>query len=463
MEYTLDLRTGLVIWLVAITIIVIVQRIRPFSSVGLIYTYIVGLWLIHWPAALLYTLPWYWNEDIKIVEAGFTQSVYGIVAFAVGVLCVSWFQRLSTNTTQVLPSSELASSPAEPDRRLPIIYIIIGLLSSLVLSRLIGHLPTFNAIISMAGQLLVVGLALACWQSWKTGDSHGFTRWLLAAFLLPFMTIILQGFLGFGVFALISVLAFVASFVRFRPRVIFIGMLLAYVSLSFYIGYMRDRNEIRLVVWGGQSLEQRIARVYQTTTSLEWFNLQNREHLLLIDERLNQNVLAGSAVVYLSSGYQEYAHGATLWNAAIAIVPRIIWPDKPIVAGGNALVTAYTGIPFAVGTSVGIGQVMEFYINFGLVSVIAGFFVLGMLITVFDTRAARHLYRGDLQRFTFWFLPGLGFMAAGDSLMVMVANVAAGFVAALLVNRAISFWRSQHSNRLQPQSYPASYRKLPLK
>jgi hypothetical protein len=439
MEHALDLNLGLGIWVGSIIVIVIIQRTRKFPSVGLVYAYLVGLWLIHWPAALLYTLPWYWNEDVNLVRAGFTQSLYGVVAFTVGVVSVRVFWQSFVHTGRVRVARLLPRSSPPPlsvihGPKLPTIYVVIGLVSSLLLSPIIGRIPTVNALISVAGQLVVVGLCLACWQAWQAGNYTAFMKWLLAAFALPFITIVIQGFLGFGVFALISVLAFISSFVRLRPRVVAIAVLLAYIGLSFYIGYMRDRNEIRLVVWGGQSLEQRIARVYETTTSIEWFNPWNLEHLRLIDIRLNQNVLVGASVFHLSAGYQEYARGATLQDAVIAVVPRIIWPDKPVRAGGNALVTAYTGIPFAAGTTVGIGQVMEFYINFGTVSVILGFFVFGILISVFDLKAARHLHHGNLRGFTFWFLPGLGFMAAGDSLVVVVASVAAGFVVASLVN-----------------------------
>ncbi len=461
MEIPLSLNQGLIIWVVAIIVIILIQRTRTFPSTGLVYAYLVNLWLIHWPGALLYALPWYWNQNIDLVKAGFNQSVYGIVAFTVGVVCVRLFwQSFSRKRSGPLQLSAPELKVADPDRNLPVIYIIIGLISSLVLSRLIGRIPTVSAVVAMVGQLTVIGLCLACWQAWSARNYRAFTRWLLAAFALPLMTIVVQGFLGFGTVALISVLAFVATFVPLRPQVVLTGMLISYLGLSFYIGYMRDRLEIRMVVWGGHSLEARVQRVYETATSLEWFDPWNVEHLRLIDIRLNQNMLVGASVVYLSSGFQEYARGATLQDAAIAIVPRILWPEKPVRAGGNALVTAYTGIPFAAGTSVGIGQVMEFYINFGATSVIVGFLVFGVLIAFFDLKAARYLHQGDWQGFTFWFLPGLGFMAAGDSLVVVVASVGAGFLTAFLVNQSVRIWCSHRHNRLRPGAYSTHSRNI---
>ncbi len=458
MDFSLSLNQGLIIWVVAISIIILVQRTRTFLSTGLVYAYLANLWLIHWPAALLYALPWYWNQNSDVVKAGFNQSVYGVTAFMVGVVCVRLFGQSSGRKINRVGSPQLSVSmlkTPEPDYKLSIIYIIAGLISSLILLRIIGHFPTINAVVAVAGQLTVVGLCLACWQAWRDRNYRAFTRWSLAAFAFPLITIVFQGFLSFGTMALINVLAFIATFVRWRPRTLLTGMLIAYLGLSFYAAYMRDRTAIRMVIWGGQSLETRVSRVYQTATSLEWFDLWNLEHLRLIDNRLNQNILVGASVVYLSSGFQEYARGATLQDAAISIIPRVLWPEKPVRAGGNALVTAYTGIPFAAGTSVGIGQVMEFYINFGTTSVIFGFLIFGIFIAFFDLKAAHYLYQGDFQRFTFWFLPGLGFMAAGDSLVVVIASVGAGFLTAFLVNRGIRIWRSHRRSTLRRGGYIA--------
>src|SRR5262249_48114281 len=146
--------------------------------------------------------------------------------------------------------------------------------------------------------------------------------------------------------------------------VVVAGLLLGFVGLSVYVSYMRDRSEIRDVVWGGQSLGDRVDRVATTFHAFEWFDPSKDEHLARIDSRLNQSFLVGAAVSRLSD-IGGFAGGETLWDALIAVVPRALWPDKPVVAGSGNLVTRFTGIEFAAGTSVGIGQVMEFYVNFG--------------------------------------------------------------------------------------------------
>ena len=153
-----------------------------------------------------------------------------------------------------------------------------------------------------------------------------------------------------------------------------------------------------------------------------------------MDSRLNQNRLVGEAAQYIQEGYVDYANGATLADAAVALIPRVIWPDKPVSAGSPGIVSAYTGVQYTEGTSVGIGQVMEFYINFGTLGVVGGFLVMGTLLGIMDGLAAHDLRRGDWQGFTLWFLVGLGFLQSGGSLVEIVSTSGSGLILALILN-----------------------------
>ena len=106
-------------------------------------------------------------------------------------------------------------------------------------------------------------------------------------------------------------------------------------------------------------------------------------------------------------------------------------------AGSPEIVEHFTGIPFSEETSVGVGQVMEFYINFGRIGVLVGFFCIGVAVRIFDAAAARHLYRGDWQKFVTWFLPGLGFLQTGGSLVEVSGTVAASTVLVVGLNKVL--------------------------
>ncbi len=286
--------------------------------------------------------------------------------------------------------------------------------------------------------MLAVGLGLGCWRAWSEGRHLAFLGWLGLVGCLPLVTVVSQGYLGYGTGALLAVLAFVQTFRRWpRWRVLAMGVLFAYVGLSFYGSYMRDRSLIREVVWGGDSLWERVERVYLTVSQLEWFDPYDNQHLYRIDDRLNQNVLVGTAIDHLDAGREDFANGETLWQAAIAMVPRVLWRDKPVVAGSMDLVSRYTGLWFAEGTSVGVGQVMEFYINFATIGVVLGFLVLGLLVSIVDSMARRGLVNGDWPWFALWYMPGLSLLQAGWSLVDITASAGAAVVNVLLVNHVL--------------------------
>jgi hypothetical protein len=449
MQPSADLTGGLVAWIAIVVLVVLVQRRAVGPGTSLVLSFLFGQWLMHWTGALLYTLPWYWYQDTGLVRVGFQQSLYAVLAFGAGVLALTLLRRhRPTIITPQAPAEHHSITPM--DAGLPRAYLLVGIASYLVLFPLSGLVPSLSAIASMSNLLVIVGLGLYCWRAWREGNHRVFALSLAAGILLPLFTIVTWGFLGFGAMALFALLAFVSGFVRLRARVVVVFLLAGFVGLSFYVTYMRDRVELRASVWGGQSLEQRLGQIGQMISTFEWFDLWNNAHLHRIDDRLNQNVLLGAAVRNLEAGYVDYARGATLDQAAVALIPRIIWPDKPIRAGGSSLVTSFTGIAFASGTTVGVGQLMEFYINFGTPGVIVGFFLLGLVIAGFDRAAAMALQRGDWRTFAFWYLGGLGFLQANGALFEITASVAGGLVAAILVNRFVLSAISALGRRSRP-------------
>lgn len=417
------------LWVVVAAIILFTFWWRKTAGAGLVFAYLLNLGLIHWSGAVIHILPWFSTEQERALRTGFTQSTYGMLAFAAGVLVVAPI------ATTVLQGHSRVFEVHEPDSGLPMTYILIGVVNYALLRSSIGKLPTLNAMVGVGWHLMLIGIALACWQAWKEQRGKRFAWWLFLSLGLPFLTIVLQGFLGVGAKAFFVILAFILSYYRPRWKLIIGVLLLAYLALSLFITYRLNRPEIRSTVWGGAPLLTRVRVVFDVFDDPEWFDPHNRAHLRAIDERLNQNYLVGFAVDYIGRGYQDFAGGETLWQALIALIPRVLWPGKPVVAGSMGLVSEYTGIPFAAGTSVGIGQVMEFYINFGTMGVVLGFLLIGTIVAVLDSSAAVRLSKGDLEGFVLRFLPGVAFLNVQGSLVEVVSSAAMAVVVVLFTNR----------------------------
>jgi hypothetical protein len=429
-----ELGRWVLIWTAAAVATVLWRWRSGAVGVGLVPAYLISLALNHWLAAALFTLgvpPV--SADLAIVEAGFRQSVYAVLAFGAGSLL------LAPLLLGIFQTAEPASSRPREEPSLPLAYLGLGLLCWLVLPRFLGRIPTVAALVSSGWPLAVVGVNLACWQAWQGGRPLRLLLWLLGAVCgLPALTVLSAGFIGYGVAALLAVLSFVGSFYRPRWRVLAVGALLAYGGLTLYVGYMRDRDLIRQAVWGGQDLAARVERISDTVSSLEPFDPNNPSHVLQVDRRLNQNTLVGAGVDYLEvRRVRPFAYGATLWDGLIALVPRLVWPDKPVVAGSGGLVSDFTGWVFAENTSVGIGHVLEFYVNFGSPGVVLGFLALGVAVTAADHGAGVRLRRGDWRGFALWYLPGLTLLQVGGSLVELTSGAGAALAVAVLVNRFV--------------------------
>jgi hypothetical protein len=417
------------LWLAVLGILVVHSWRGRQYGVGLMFSYCFQMWLLYWLGAFIHALPWSDLPNAELVRLGFQQATYGLLGFAAGYfLSVSWLRRRAVRNSGKLHY--------EPNRKLPTAYVIAGIISFYVLVPLIGRLPSLNALSAVGCQLIIVGMCLACWQSWLTGGVTQLFIRLLSCLALPAVTVVTLGFLGYGAIAFITVCLFIAQFFRPRWVLIAISVIMAYGGLSFYAAYIHARNDLRTVVWGGEAYTNRVTSFWTIITDVEPFSLYNPEHLESVDNRINQNWLVGGAVANLENT-NDFAHGETIWLATLAMIPRAIWPDKPIVGGSGNLVSRFTGMEFADGTSVGIGPVLEFYANFGSVGVVFGFIVLGIVVTFADVTAAAKLHEANWQGFAYAFLVGIALLNVGGSLMELTSSAVASMVLGNIVNQIL--------------------------
>ena len=430
-----ELRFWLLVWLVVATFI-LARHWRTGRGAGLVFTYVLSFGTIHWLAATLYLLPWYGSAAIDFTILGLRVATIGMLAFAVGgELGSALFERVGPRVPE--SSGRRLMSP-----RIVNGYLVGGLVFYGSVFPVLASLPTVSALAATSFSLIVLGLALKTWNAWQRDRRSLVWLWLLASAGFPLMTLIGQGFLSFGFAAMAIVTTFVAGFYRPRWQVVIAGLLVGYIGLSVYVTYMRDRRDIRAVVWGGDAVSSRIDILADTFQAMEWFAPERLEHLTRVDERLNQDALVGAAVDGIQSGIVPLAMGGTIVDAAIALVPRAVWPSKPVTAGSGNIVSDYTGLTFAEGTSVGVGHVMEWYINFALPGVLLGFALLGGVTVFVDRAAAAWLHYGDVGRFSLWYLPGMSLLSVGGSFVEMTATAAAAWVVVWVLKRALGRWET---------------------
>ena len=425
------------IWFIVVPLIIYVRWRRGVTGSGLILTMLMELCVYYGLGGLIYSLPLdfplFYEQYVgsEIIQIGFQQATLALVALGLGCTVVSFFVLKMIRFSDSSPSQD---HPTE--QRLAYIYILVGLVSYIFLILIARKIPTASAFSGAGWRLCTVGVCLLLWHSWQTKKFRLFLFWLsLWSVSLPLLTIVVQGFLGYGATIVISILAFCASFIRPRWKILLAAVVIFYLGFSFYVTYMRDRSMIREAVWGGASLGGRTSAVGRITQDFEWLDFGNERHLASIDERLNQNFLVGMGVEYLGSGLAPYAHGQTLVEALLSLIPRILWPSKTIFAGSGNIVADYTGLTFGEDTSVGVGPVLELYINFSSWGIFFGFLLLGTLLGVMDSMAGHAIRKGNGHLFAYFYLPGLSLVEMGGSFVEVVSSTAAGLVLIYIINR----------------------------
>jgi hypothetical protein len=307
--------------------------------------------------------------------------------------------------------------------------LLIGAVAYFLVLPVAVLVPSLTAIASVSGLILLLGF----WLRLYGADRGQAMSTLAIAAALPMITLATGGFIGFGTVWALSIVTFWFVIARHRiwfylaaPAVVFLG-------LSLFVTYYQQRDEIREMVWyQNSSYMQRLTRISALITDFQFLDLSNVWHRHALDERLNQNFLVGLGVMQHRKYGTELMYGATfpLW----ALIPRAIWPDKPAVGGGADLVTKFTGIKVVEGTSVGVGQVLEFYMNFGMPGVVAGFAVLGFILIRIDQQIMRALAMRNIGQMMLWALPGLALLSPlGNLLEVLVSVGSAMFVSRLLI------------------------------
>jgi hypothetical protein len=417
----------LVIWVGLLLALVIFAIGRPGRGGALTLAYFLGLSLIHIPGVLPFLISAPGLADWDETQRGFETTILGMVTFVAGAALARQTDRRNVAINGAPPRPR-ARTFIHLGRR----TLAIGVVAQFLLLPLSARVPSLTSVVSSVATLLILGLWIVLYGASAAADRGRMLATLALMPLLPLATLVTGGFLGYGVYWVLSVVTFL--FVISRRRIWFYAAapVVMFLGLSLFVTYMGQRTGIRDVVWHQKAdLEDRLDRASSIITDFELLDLASPSHVAALDDRLNQNALVGAAISYHEGGFAPFAYGATipLW----AFIPRAVWPNKPEIGGGGNLVSDFTGIRFAEGTSIGAGQVLEFYVNFGIPSVLLGFFGLGYLLMRLDQGIMSSLAAEDTRALLPRAMLGLMLLQPGGNLLEIVVGCIAAYVGARLV------------------------------
>lgn len=414
---------------------------RSSFSLGLPVAYLFSLLLIHVPGAYAHLVA-DWLSFTDVVAIGIYFTAIGAVSFVAGVWAVRMFKpRLK---------------PAMPnfnERSFSLFCLFGGWFFTYGLSPL-QAIPSVGAAVERAGAIWMLGVMLGLQSAVRQANLKMIALWLSALAVYPVLMLLLGGFLSYGSAAIIIVLSILTVSVESRIRVLIGVIVSVFLGLNVFVNYFAHRTQIRDEVWGGAPLAERIDTTLDVVRDFEWFDANNRIQVTALDARLNQNFFAGLAALRIEQGTVDYLYGRSLWEGLTALIPRALWPEKPVVAGSPKIVGEMTGLQLNQNTSFGVGNVMEFQINFGIPGLIIGFFVLGLLLRLLDRNAAIAVRRGDYGSAILSFLPALSLIQPNGSLVELFGGAAAALIGALGWKSVWLYWAARSARgRLRARQF----------
>lgn len=418
----MDLVTSISLCVASFVAVMLVVRHRS-PSLGLPVAYLFQLLLVHIPGALAHAMPWArltWHEASVI---GSSCAAVGAMSFVGGV----WLARGRAQPR--------ATAIPYIEQRFLWFSLFLGWIMMFVVHAALKRVPSISAVLEIGSMVWMIAVMVALPQAIRSKNLSQFLLWLGALSLYPVLCLVDNGFLVWGVNAGIICLAFLAVLTRQLWRVWAVVLVLCVLGMGLFVTYFSVRDDIRKVVWKKADWEQRVDESLRLIWEFRLLDFTKSEDLSFLNWRLNQNYLVGMAVKRLQEGQVEYYKGKTVVQGLQAMIPRVLWPSKPLYAGSGTIVMEMTG--FYVNektTSYGVGNVMEFYINFGLPSLIVGFVLLGWALGRLDYLAAMALSDGDYPRVIVCALPAMAMIQPERAIVEMASGAAAGLVAAL-------FWK----------------------
>lgn len=448
-----NVRILLWIWLALFGLLLWNQWNSP-RAFGLPLVYAFGMSVNHLGGPFAYSFDWYsprsgyllqCGNSLVNTHAGMWMSTLAFLSFVVGVLlCPLLFPRS--------PGLPIFALSPQVSSKLPGTLLLLSITFFFVVSPIVRRIPSIGALATGGIYFSVVAVFLFCHQAYQRGDYPRFRRWLLASCGFPIFTVLLMGFISYGAASVMAIWMLVLRF--YRPRWLSVAFLviIIYFGLAVFINWMSNREYIRGAVWSSRSMDAvqaGVDRVIVVAKKFELFSPRNQLHLEFLDGRLNQGDFVGKAMAH--TGYKvPFAGWSTAWVASTAWIPRIIWPNKPIYGGSGNLVTYHTGQELDEGSSFGVGQVLEFYISAGYMTVIVGFLIIGIIFGFIDQQASLYLRIGDYWNVARWLLPALGLNQPTGALGEIVSACAANGVLVYLLHHYVfaKYYQRTHESHL---------------
>ena len=323
--------------------------------------------------------------DESDVTAALLLAIVGICALQAGYY---WFQR-SDYYRRAVPVAHLPLAKSKA-----IVYcILVGIFLPLLFT-FKGIIPeefqqSLSAILRLLENQELVVIGILGWIVYGRKESKFYAVWLYAVVMVASMRSMSMGTLE-GSLIPIGVLLVVKWLCTGRIPV---GLIVATAALMLFLSPVKLEYRARL----GRGEDPELAEHFSLISGRFWIEqatdywketLAGNRGLAEATERAMGRTDFIHQVAHIYSMTPEvipYQYGKTYTFFAVALIPRVIWPDKPTAGSANGFYAVTYGITSEEGakrTTFGVSILGEAFINFGWVGVVFVMLLLGILIGV---------------------------------------------------------------------------------
>ena len=321
--------------------------------------------------------------DDSEVTAALLLAIIGICALQAGYY---WFQR--ADFRNAVPIARLPLSKPKA-----VLYCVLVAIFVPLLFTFKGIIPEeyqlpLSSILRLLQNQVLVAIGVLGWIVYSRQDAKFYTVWLYALVLLAATRGISTGMLEEALVPIVVLFIVRWLYTGKIP----IGSIVATIALVVFLSPVKA--DYRKRVWYGDAAETEQSAVSKAFLWIE----QATEYW--------KDTLAGSrdfteatqsatgradfihqvAHIYsLTPSVIPYQYGSTYSYFAVALIPRVIWPDKPEAGSANGFFALTYGITDEEGakrTTFGVSLLGEAYINFGWFGVVFVMLFQGLILSL---------------------------------------------------------------------------------
>lgn len=292
----------------------------------------------------------------------------GLLAMALGIW-IAW---------KPIRDAEPMVNPFLAETKFVNLFALVGA-TALVAVIVLPHIPTASAIVQKFYMFLPLSVVagVVVWSTTRNYRPILFALCIFAPSGLVHMAMSGHAAL-FGSFLLHPMLVF--CFWR-RPRIRHFILMGAWISFFFIVGgvWLNARFLLREGEVKGSAMEKVVKFFPQFIGQVFSLDAYKAENIRVSAEaRLDLSSFQVAQAVYMPGGH-GYVWGKGLFlDPLAALVPRILWPNKPFTMGDNEHINRYTGANFQQ-DRISVDTIIAFdlYANFAWPGVIVGLFLYG--------------------------------------------------------------------------------------